>query len=66
MTSSIFRQFAREWCADGCGRRIMVTRWHHANGHVCYACWIIALERAEHDAEQRSLLRYTDEERERI
>jgi hypothetical protein len=61
-----FRTIKRAWCADNCGRRIMLTRWHLTHGQVCLGCYIKGMERAERDEEQRSLRRYTDEERARI
>jgi hypothetical protein len=65
-SKGIFSQFQRAWCADDCGRRIMLTRWHKAHGEVCHDCYYKALRRMEYDDEQRQLRGYTDAERERI
>jgi hypothetical protein len=62
----IFHTIKRAWCADLCGRRIMLTRWHQTHGQVCLGCYIKAMEQIERDEEQRSWKRYTPEERARI
>jgi hypothetical protein len=64
--SSIFRHYRRAWCADQCGRRILITVWHRTHGDVCMPCYVKAVEQSERDEEMRSLKGYTDEELERI
>jgi hypothetical protein len=63
---SAFTKYPREWCSDGCGRRILITRWHATHGHVCLGCWVQAIARAERDEERRKLAGLLPEELERI
>jgi hypothetical protein len=64
--SSVFRNCRREWCADDCGRRILISAWHRVHGHVCSDCYAKAMERAERDEERKALRGYSNEEWERI
>lgn len=63
---SLFRTIQRAWCADGCGARIVLTRWTETHGQVCMRCYIKAMEKAAYDEERRSLRGYLPEELERI
>jgi hypothetical protein len=63
---SAFAKYPRAWCADLCGRRIRLTIWHRAHGHVCVGCYVRAFNRAEQDDERRQLRGLTPEELERI
>lgn len=60
------RQYPRAWCADECGKRVILNRWTIERGGACDQCYRAAVERMDRDHEQRSLRRYTDEERARI
>jgi hypothetical protein len=62
---SAFQTYKRGYCLD-CERRMIVDRYATARGLVCLRCYRKALEQMDRDEEQRSLRRYTDEERARI
>lgn len=58
---SAFKRYPRTWCAD-CGKRIL----GNPNGDVCWGCRMRAQEQDERDAENRSWIGFSADERARF